>query len=1048
MTIPVCEPNNRTLAFEFNLTDGGNNYGIVLNEGEASTQLKLGPAIITLNEFALTVGSGKITNLTGDASIKIEGLGQNDPPSFDVKIGYSDSDSESDPTYSIGLKTQSPGSPPIKISVGGFELTISDLAVKFTSTELKSFTFDGGLLIPGLKTQEGEPALLEVDVIYDEDGFNLEVKTQAVFYIGNLMVSDFGFSLDTTNNQFKVTVTGVLTFTGLTEEGCGIRVAIEIDSDGNFTILGKVDPATKAFKILDIDMVRVYLNMIKLSKKDSQYEFAMGGLIENHIAIAGMDNLLPSELNLRNLEFGENFGLDLGVKWPSGLIVNIGGDGGGEINVPVNGTFGETISLDALRITYGSFSDTPLEIRLLFMGATIKLGPVAAVVDGLGLKALISKRDPETDPGNFGIVQIDAIPLYPSGLGVSLDTPVFRGGGYLYFNKDKGEYAGAVELAVMGMFSVTAIGMINSKMPDGQPGTSVLFIMCVEFSPGIALGFGFFLSGLGGMLGIHRTIMVDKLREGVKTGSISNILFPKNIIANISSIISNIRELFPIKREQFIISPMAAITFGVPTILRIDFGLAIEFASPVRLGILGVLRVILPDDKAALLKINVAFLGLVDIEKKMLSFDASLFDSRILTFGLEGDMALRLSWGEKKDFVISVGGFHPRYNPPAYLMIPSMKRLTLNILTGNPRLTLKAYFAITTNTVQFGAGIDFYFKVSKFKIVGEFGIDVLFQFSPFYFIADAYARLAVKLGDTTLLGISLEFTLEGPAPWKARGTAKFTILFITIPVEFKKTWGENRNTVLEDKEVLPLLAEAVDDNQNWRSISAAHGVPGVRMRISGENALILSPGGSIEIAQKIVPLNINIEKFGQYNPKDYTKFEMADSQLGTTGPAVDPDYVEDDFAPANFLKLSDDEKLKLPSFEKQAAGIRINGSQGALKTGSGVNRTVNYEQLLEDQAENAEPLVMKLAGTASLAARESAFMMTHGAMGRSEFSRRKALLVNPAKVRMQDAGFAAVNSEDLSPLSNSRASYMQARESARKAGPATVVIPFDIIKKS
>ena len=60
---------------------------------------------------------------------------------------------------------------------------------------------------------------------------------------------------------------------------------------------------------------------------------------------------------------------------------------------------------------------------------------------------------------------------------------------------------------------------------------------------------------------------------------------------------------------------------------------------------------------------KVAFLGLLDIEKGLLSFDASIYDSFLgygdWKFSLEGDIAMRLSFGARKDFVNSVGGFHP-----------------------------------------------------------------------------------------------------------------------------------------------------------------------------------------------------------------------------------------------------------------------------------------------------------------------------------------------------------------------------------------------------
>ena len=207
---------------------------------------------------------------------------------------------------------------------------------------------------------------------------------------------------------------------------------------------------------------------------------------------------------------------------------------------------------------------------------------------------------------------------------------------------------------------------------------------------------------------------------------------------------------------------MAKITWGVPALISIEFGLVIEFTNPVRIAILGVLKIALPTEEAAILQLQVNFVGIIDFEKGYLSFDASLYNSRILTFTLEGDMALRLNWGSSKGFLMSVGGFHPAFKPPQELNVPNLKRLTLTILSGNPNLVLTSYFAITSNTVQFGAKIDFRFKSGSLSVVGYLQFDVLFQFSPFRFVCNISAGLGVKAGSSTLFSIKLDFDYQDP----------------------------------------------------------------------------------------------------------------------------------------------------------------------------------------------------------------------------------------------------------------------------------------------
>ncbi|MBB6328664.1 hypothetical protein FHS59_004320 [Algoriphagus iocasae] len=1049
LTIPACDDGNNSLAFNFQLANG-NDYTIQANPGGGKTELKLGDVSLFIEEFDLRILNGNLESISAEAALGFSGF-EKENGSGPAEIGIGFQYTKANQKYSISISQDQ------KIKIGGFAFTIKELLISFTPESLEyPFSFEGELEIPGLKDESDQQAKIEVSFNVPSKGnFSASIGSSAVFTIGTVKITVSEISVTKNAEEITIALKGQLElegFSGMGGEPTSIAVDIEIDNQGAFHVLGEVVPSTNALKVVDIPSVaRIYLSKIGLSRTASNdWDFILGGLIENQIVIPGMDNLLPSQINLKDLQFGSSFDIDLDVRWPSGLSVSFGG-AQSEAIIPVNGKFGNAVSLDAIKISFKNNGASGADLGLAFSGANITLGPVSASVEGLGIEAKLTK--PTFSNGvpqgnsNFGVVNIDIKFLPPTGLGVSLDTPVFTGGGYLFFDKDKGEYAGAIELSFMNLFAVSAIGIINSKMPDGKPGTSVLFIVSVEFGTGIALGFGFFISGLGGILGIHRTIQVERLRDGVRSGTIQNILFPKDIIANINKILTDIKEVFPVKRDQFVLGPMAAITWGVPTILRVDLGIAIEFANPVRFGILGVLRVILPDENAALIKIQVAFLGMIDFEKGMLSFDASLFDSKVLTFGLEGDMILRISWGAKPDFVLSVGGFHPRFDPPTHLQIPTMKRLTLKILSGNPRLTLTCYFAVTSNTVQFGAGIDFYFGVAGFKVVGEFGFDVLFQFSPFLFIADARARLAVKAGSTTLLSLSLEFTLQGPTPWRAKGTAKFKILFFSVKVKFDVTWGDKRDTTLPDIEVFPLLTEAMEDIQNWRSITSNSNSSGIRMKgLASEEDLILVPSGSIEISQKVVPLQVEISKFGQFKPSDFTKFEVIEIKIGSSDAVYS--YIQEAFAPANFLDIKDNEKLSLPSFNEQDSGVKLS-STDSLKCGAVLDRDVEYEQHIMDEANNTFA-INRLNSSAIFSQKETTFFSRTGAVGRSVLSANKSQVVNPKKVTLQKPGYAVVGTDDLAVVNGAqKLSYMEAvqisKVSSIKGKQSVQVVANDVL---
>jgi hypothetical protein len=92
--------------------------------------------------------------------------------------------------------------------------------------------------------------------------------------------------------------------------------------------------------------------------------------------------------------------------------------------------------------------------------------------------------------------------------------------------------------------TLKTIGLINTRMPDGSKGFSLL-VITAEFASPIQLGFGFTLSGVGGLFGLNRTMLLQPLAEGVRTGAVNSVMFPTNVVENAPRIISDLRSFFP-----------------------------------------------------------------------------------------------------------------------------------------------------------------------------------------------------------------------------------------------------------------------------------------------------------------------------------------------------------------------------------------------------------------------------------------------------------------------------------------------------------------------
>nr|WP_281723021.1 DUF6603 domain-containing protein [Nitrosomonas nitrosa] len=613
------------------------------------------------------------------------------------------------------------------------------------------------------------------------------------------------------------------------------------------------------------------------------------------------------------------------------------GSGGFEYAIPLHFNFGigelNTLIIALRSARNGIGFEAGITAKALF-------GPLTAVVENLGFKSIFNFASADGKLGDLD-VSVDFKP--PNGVGLSLDAGVVKGGGYLYFDFDREEYAGVLELAIAKIVTVKAIGLITTKMPDGSKGFSLLIIITAEFGTGIQLGFGFTLIGLGGLLGLNRTMNLQPLMEGVRTGAINSIMFPQNPVANAPRIISDLRTIFPPYPDRFLIGPMAKLGWGTPTLVSVSLGIIIEI--PGNIAILGVLKIALPAEDAPLIVIQINFAGAIEFDKKRLYFFASMFESRVLFITIEGEMGLLLAWGDDANFVVSVGGFHPRFNPPP-LPFPSPRRIALDILnTAIYRIRAEGYFAVTSNTVQFGSRTELMIDVGVARVEGHIIFDALFQFSPFYFIIEISAGVSLKVFGVGLFSISLQFALEGPTPWRAHGTGTLSLLFFDVSADFDITWGESRDTTLPPIPIIPLLRAELEKFDNWRAELPAGNnlLVSLRKLSATEVTQVLHPLGMLRVSQRAVPLDLKIDKVGNQKPSDANEIKVT-----PTEGLVKVTDADEQFAKAQFVNMSDADKLSQRAFDPLHGGVVLSSGTQQLGTAKLAKRRVRYEQIIID----------------------------------------------------------------------------------------------------
>ncbi len=741
--------------------------------------------------------------------------------------------------------------------------------------------------------------------------------------------------------------------TGTAEIKTLLGIAAE-DASGSIVIFGKADASRLSIKKFKTQLGLTARQTGELANAEPTIQLGLEGgklLIDPSQG----DGFLQDILSGVTLE-GD---FDLTAKWTPSAGLQLMGSAGIEVRIPSHIDLGIlVINSFVIGLVLTEKGEVKVETSTLL---TTNLGPLKAVIERIGANAFFSfsnNRD-----GNLGPINLSLGFQPPKGIGLSLDAGPVKGGGYLYFDLDREEYAGALELVFSEWIALKAIGVVTTKMPDGSKGFSMVIIITAEFGSGLQLGFGFTLLGVGGIVGINRVVNVEPLKVGVRTGALESILFPQDVVANAPRIISDLKAFFPVREGQFLIGPMAKIGYGTPTLASLSLGLIIEFPD-VNITILGVLKVALPTEEADILRLQVNFLGRIEPANSLLWFYAELYDSRILFITLEGGMGLLVNWGDNANFVFSVGGFHPQYTPPP-LPFPSPPRLAVNILNESyARVRIEGYFAVTSNSVQFGAHVGVFFGVDAFNIDGHFGFDALFQFDPFYFSFSLTVSLSVKLFGLGLFSIGFSGLLEGPTPWHIKGHGSIGFLFFSVSVPFEETWGEPPATPLTPIKIFPLIEREFTAITNWQAVVPKGSSILVTLRKLEEPAapapqtnqetdtrpLVLHPVGSLRISQRKMPINFKMDKLGSQKPADVDKILIGATIVGAGDVKIDVkiDFVKEKFARGEYQNLDQAKKLSSPGFEMYDGGIELRPDGGQLQTSMAVKQVIRYETIIID----------------------------------------------------------------------------------------------------
>lgn len=661
--------------------------------------------------------------------------------------------------------------------------------------------------------------------------------------------------------------------------------------------------------------------VLRLSSRPGEPLFVLGLALEQAALALALPSLLRALGDAVGLPAVLRFSSDVVVDYVQGVGLRVrGGEPGEEGAIAVHvvhplnmrvgsGAAGVAIERVAARLVKSLDSrDFAIELRTT---ATSQLGPLRLTIDDAGAWVGIAGT------GAAGGA------LAPRGIGVVIEAGPVRGGGFLSVQQSGGvtRYAGALSLRLL-MLDVFAFGILEERA--GR--LSFVAILGVRFPFGIQLGFGFMVTGVGGVVGSHRRANLELMRDRLASGAAGNVLFCDDPTKNAPTLLHDLDAFFPAEQGSFVVGPTLQLSWL--HLVRLDLGLIIQLPGP-SIALVGSARVLIgASEDVALLYLRMDFMGGIDAQEELIFFDAALVNSHVLgILDITGGMAFRLAYGSPGYVALSVGGFHPSFNPSPMRIPPLARvgtRLSLSVVA-EIYLRTEMYVAFTSNTFQVGAAVEAGLTLGPISAHGWFRFDALIQFKPFYFQADIDAGFELEVLDVSIASARVQGQLSGPGPITIRARASVKILLVRVSGSVTLELGPGGG----EREVrLPTALPVMRAELTTRNMRAEGEDPDVLLRpgralsaAQAATAVLVLPGGRVVWEQKLAPLKTPLQRFrGQLLDQEeiYTV-----SWDGFAAGEVEEE--RDDFALGTFATLAPAESLNNALFQPLTSGLRTKG---------------------------------------------------------------------------------------------------------------------------
>jgi hypothetical protein len=201
----------------------------------------------------------------------------------------------------------------------------------------------------------------------------------------------------------------------------------------------------------------------------------------------------------------------------------------------------------------------------------------------------------------------------------------------------------------------------------------------------------------------------------------------------------------------------------------------------------------------------------------------------------------------------------------------------------------------------------------------------------FYFEVDVFAYLDVHVFGSDFASIHLDGTLAGPGRWHIAGNAKVHTPW-PLPdfsVHIDEHFGTDVDTPQVTVKVAELLQKEIEKAANWSAQLPTGGDSFLSLaKIDAGTDVLAHPLGALNFQQKLVPFELRLDKASGSKIDGANEFsggalvltqDGTPTAVGSAGARATSDF----FAAAQFLEMSQADKLAKPSFESYTAGYRL-----------------------------------------------------------------------------------------------------------------------------